>query len=158
MGYALAVIEGGPWPRRLALGPLPRDDRDIADIAAWGATLVLSLVQEQEAARAGTPELSAWVERAGIDCIRAPIVDYGVPDAAFERAWPTQRQRAIDILAAGGKVLAHCHGGRGRSGTIAAALLIAGGLSPIDAIALVRSARPGAIETPGQEAWLRGQS
>jgi len=155
--YALAEITGGPWPGRLALGPLPVVPRDVADIRAWGAGLVLSLVHDDEAFRAGVDDLAGLFADGGVACIRAPIVDYGTPDRTFELDWPTHRRRAIEVLTSGGMVLTHCRGGRGRSGTIAAALLVAGGMPPADAIHAVRTARPGAIETPGQEAWILGQ-
>ena len=44
----------------------------------------------------------------------------------------------------------------GRGGTIAARLLVELGVKPDKAIADVRTARPGAIETPGQERFVRG--
>lgn len=100
------------------------------------------------------PNLAEAFKRVGIAIIRAPIVDYGNPDEAYESGWRNHRRQALDVLESGGKVLVHCRGGRGRSGTIAAALLIAGGMAPADAIALVRQSRPAAIETAGQEAWL----
>lgn len=49
----------------------------------------------------------------------------------------------------------HCKGGLGRAGTVAARLLIEFGQAPEDAIACVRAARPGAIETHQQETYLR---
>lgn len=152
--YALAEIGGGPWAGRLAIAPLPRTAEEFTAIRDWGAGLVLSLVEEDEAERAGAPDLSARFEREGITCLRAPIVDYGSPDEAFETSWSDHRDKALALLAEGGKVLVHCRGGQGRSGTIAAALLIAGGMTPADAISEVRHSRPAAIETAGQEIWL----
>ena len=99
-------------------------------------------------------DLQAAFERTSIASIRAPIVDYGTPGPEFERRWPAHRRRALKLLKDGGKVLVHCRGGQGRSGTIAAALLIAGGLAPADAIAEIRRSRPAAIETAEQEVWL----
>jgi ADP-ribosyl-[dinitrogen reductase] hydrolase len=51
-------------------------------------------------------------------------------------------------------VLLHCRGGLGRSGTIAARLLVELGENPRVAIDRVRRARHGAIETPAQEAHV----
>jgi len=60
---------------------------------------------------------------------------------------------------AGERVLVHCRGGVGRAGTVAALMLVECGESPAIAIQRVRAARPGAIETAGQERWVmaRGQ-
>lgn len=137
---------------------MPRTEQDFDRIRGWGADLVFSLVAEDESARAGMADLVGAFSRAGVDCVRAPIEDYSSPDSDFETAWKTQRRQALDILERGGKILVHCRGGQGRSGTIAAALLIAGGVAPADAIALVRQSRPAAIETEGQEVWLHTRS
>jgi protein-tyrosine phosphatase len=49
----------------------------------------------------------------------------------------------------------HCRGGLGRSGTVAAACLVALGHGPAEAIERVRAARPGAVESRSQEEWVR---
>ena len=57
-------------------------------------------------------------------------------------------------LAAGETVALSCQYGAGRSGVIAAWLLIGCGLAAADAIALVRAHFPEAIENRLQERWL----
>lgn len=153
--YALTPIAGGPWPGRLALGPMPVGARDLADIKEWDPVLVLSLVEDGEAARDGLSPLETAFAGARLTCVRAPIRDFGAPGESFLLDWETNRHRAVEALENGGKVLCHCRAGRGRSGMVAAALLVAGGLPPDEAIRLVRTARPGAVETPGQEDWVR---
>ena len=59
-------------------------------------------------------------------------------------------------LAAGERVLVHCKGGLGRTGLVAARLLVEFGVAPADAVARVRAARPGAIETERQLAYVLG--
>jgi protein-tyrosine phosphatase len=49
----------------------------------------------------------------------------------------------------------HCRGGLGRAGMISARLLVESGVEPTAAMERVRAARPGAIETPRQEEWVR---
>jgi ADP-ribosyl-[dinitrogen reductase] hydrolase len=68
--------------------------------------------------------------------------------------WRENGQRIKSILSGGGRVLLHCRGGIGRTGTIAAKLLVEFGFKPSDAIDLVRSTRPGTIETEAQEQYL----
>jgi hypothetical protein len=59
---------------------------------------------------------------------------------------PTQLAQGVRFiagqLAAGRKVYIHCHAGVGRAPTLAAAYLVSTGLTPNDAIAVVRAARP----------------
>ena len=77
-----------------------------------------------------------------------------MPDSAFEAGWTELAATVHRLLAAGERVLIHCHGGRGRSGLVAARLLIDRGMDAPAALATVRRARRGAIETAGQEAHL----
>lgn len=61
----------------------------------------------------------------------------------------------VDAMSAGENVVVHCRGGLGRSGTIAACFLVARGRAPGEAIRLVRSARPGAVEVRDQEDFVQ---
>jgi protein-tyrosine phosphatase len=54
----------------------------------------------------------------------------------------------------GGRVLIHCRGGLGRTGTLAARLLIEDGIFPETALREMRRVRPGAVETDAQEQYL----
>ncbi len=156
--YALTAIGDGPWPDRLAIGPLPVATQDLADIRNWGAERVLVLVTDGEVRSYGIDDIAGHYREAGLHCNRAPLDDYTAPDAGFDRDWVAIRRELIELLADGGKVLIHCKAGKGRSGTLAAALLVAGGLSATDAIAAVRRHRPGAIETAAQEDWVHNQT
>ena len=55
-------------------------------------------------------------------------------------------------------MLVHCAAGLGRTGMLAAMLLTELGVSPTDAIRRVRAARPGAIETEAQAAFVANGS
>jgi protein-tyrosine phosphatase len=59
------------------------------------------------------------------------------------------------ILREGGRIVLHCRGGLGRTGLVAARLLIEFGMAPQEAIRRVRAARPGAIQTREQEDYVR---
>jgi atypical dual specificity phosphatase len=62
--------------------------------------------------------------------------------------------RLVDVGLSTGKVIVHCWGGCGRTGTMGAAYWVARGMSAADAMAKMRSANPEAIETKGQERSL----
>lgn len=128
---------------------------DIADIAAWGASTVVTLMPSDELDRLGIGNLQSWTARHSMMHQHAPIQDFGTPGPIFQANWPSLCQHLRARLDAGERVLVHCRGGHGRSGTIVAALLVDSGLATEDAISMIRRVRPGAIETPGQEDWLR---
>ena len=59
------------------------------------------------------------------------------------------------VLADGGRIVLHSRTGQGRSGTIAARLLVEFGMTPCAAFAEVWRARPGAIPASEQEDYVR---
>lgn len=63
-----------------------------------------------------------------------------IPTAALMRG----TRAALDVIRSGGKVYAHCSRGRHRSVAMAAAILIARGLSPEEAMALIKGRRAAA--------------
>ena len=81
-------------------------------------------------------------------------IDVSVPCERFEAGWAEDSRRIQSLLQGGSNVLVHCKGGLGRAGMIAARLMVQLGTDPAEAIASVRAVRPGAIQTPSQEAWV----
>ncbi|MFH1474448.1 MAG: ADP-ribosylglycohydrolase family protein [Chloroflexota bacterium] len=109
------------------------EDVDLTMTRAWGTTPML--------------------EAAGIRVVRHPVPDMDVPSDrdAF-------RVTLDDMLAGirrGERVVVACRGGLGRTGTAGACLLVDGGVPPDAAIARVRAVRPGTVEEPSQEAFVR---
>lgn len=133
-------------------------DRDLqADldiVAAWGASVVLTLVEDHELEALRIQAIGREVRRRHMAWAHWPIPDVEAPDAAFDEAWPTRSAALRRVIDCGGRVLVHCKGGLGRAGTIAARLLVEMGTAPIEAIRMVRHARPGAIETIEQARWV----
>ena len=136
----------GTWERNLST--------DIATISAWEPALVISLVEDFEFELLGVPSFAVAMLEANLSWRHLPIRDAGVPDASFEKAWLTTGNEARDILRRGGRVLLHCRAGLGRTGMIAARLLVEFGSMPENAIAAVRQARAGTIETHAQERYV----
>ena len=114
------------------------------------ATLV-TLLERHEIATLGN--LSREARRAGVSWLHFPIPDMGVPP----RAEPARAlvARILRTLERGENVVVHCWAGLGRTGTIVACCLVARGVPPPRAIALTRAARPGAVQRPEQEQFVR---
>jgi hypothetical protein len=103
----------------------------------------------------GVPDLPEMARRYGLRWYHLPIVDASIPDGDFEIAWQTVGVELREILLEGGKIVIHCRGGLGRTGMIAARLLVELGMEPEAAIKAVRKVRPGAIQTISQEEYVR---
>lgn len=137
----------GAWKRDLGI--------DLDAIAAWGARLVLTLVEPAELRELKVPQLGHEIRVRGIEWLHLPIADYSVPSDAFEEQWIIDGRDIREMLRNGDDVLVHCKGGLGRAGMIAARLLVELGMDPEQAIHSVRHVRIGAIETPAQLAVVR---
>ena len=152
----LCACPGG-W--RARLGPASDAqalERDVDAIVAFGAAGVVSLVEERELQMLGAETLPIALRREGLWWKHLPITDMGVPDEAFERRWPHDGREIHDTLAGGRHVVLHCWAGLGRTGTVAARVLVEAGLDPDAAILRVRDARPGSIQTRRQERYVLG--
>jgi ADP-ribosyl-[dinitrogen reductase] hydrolase len=134
----------------------PRDlDTDLAAIEQWGASVLVTLVESSEYAVIGVPELARRAAAFSFDWIHLPIVDMCPPDEGFAQTWGSVGLSLRALLDADKALVLHCRGGLGRTGTVAAQLLVERGMSPADAIATVRQTRPGAIETDAQLEYVR---
>lgn len=131
-------------------------DRDLAAIRDWGAEVVVTLIEGHEFALLDVALLSAAVARHGMRWVHLPIRDVSVPEEQFEARWAIFGPELRSTLRRGGSVLIHCRGGLGRTGMIAARLLVELGMDAHDAIGAVRRVRPGAIETGAQELHVLG--
>ncbi len=137
----------GAWDRDLGL--------DVQKIADWGAAAVLTLIEDHEIRALKVEGLGDAVRARHMDWLHLPIPDVSTPEDRFEAAWRDVGEGLRDRLRSGFDVLVHCKGGLGRAGLTAARLLVELGVPADDAIARVRRARPGAIETAAQEAFVR---
>jgi protein-tyrosine phosphatase len=130
-------------------------ERELADMRAAGATHLVTLLGDDELARLGAARIGAAAAAAGLTWWQVPVADFGTPDAAWEADWAVAAPTLHAALAAGEGVVVHCRMGLGRTGTIAARMLVEAGDSPEAAIAAVRAARPGTIETAAQADHVR---
>ena len=131
---------------KVAFSPMPYPD-EISKLAEeFQAVVVLTYEYELYY------ELEEWKEH-GVEVLYSPIEDFSAP--TLEQL--IEIVRWIDERAKEGKkVLIHCFGGSGRSGTIAVAyLMYSQGLSLRNALIRVRSLKPSAVETWSQMNILR---
>lgn len=138
----------GSWNRDLAT--------DIQAISDWGATTLVTLIEDHEIEALQIRGLERECQRHGIHWLHLPIPDVSTPTDEFEAAWAMVGEGVRSRLRNHFNVLVHCKGGLGRAGTIAARLLVELGADSEEAIRRVREARPGAIETPEQERHVHG--
>jgi len=141
-------VFGGMWDRDLELD-LTAIQRD------FDPTAIVTLMTDDELSANKVPKLGQAVLDHGMKWFHLPIRDMRAPDESFSGVWTEIAPDILQMIKQGDNVLVHCRGGLGRSGTIAALLLIEFGLPNGLAIAQVRIARPGAIDIAEQEEYVR---
>jgi len=130
--------------------PFPEDE---AEAQKLGITTTIRLTTDRETG-GKSPEYMDSIEHRLLrwEELHFPIPDYGIPEdlAAFEELLA----RAIAKLRAGERLLIHCAAGIGRTGTMAAALLVGLGVELEEAVRRVEAAGSHA-EDEGQVNFLR---
>ena len=139
-------LYGNDWDRDLG--------SDVKAIANWGASAVVTIMTDEELRSLRVGNLGLDVAKYGMEWYQIPVPDTTAPNYETLEQWNYIRQRIHTRLNRGEKILIHCRGGLGRSGTLAAKILMDKGFSSKEAIERVRVTRPGAIETAEQELYL----
>lgn len=122
-------------------------ETQLNDLSRQGFKVIISLLDEDEQAPNYDINSENLLEYTRY-CI--PIKDYNAP--SLEQVYNFLER--MEFVTADSKVLLHCEGGSGRTGTMGAAYWIAKGMSAKDAIRKVRQANSGAVETESQELVL----
>lgn len=146
-GKCTEGLYGGTWQRDLPV--------DIEAIKSWGASTLISLMENHEFSLLGVPTFSTVVQNIqNLQWLHLPIQDMQIPNANFEKHWQSVGPRLHQQLQQEESIVIHCRGGLGRTGLLAARLLVETGVLPIDAVAMVRNARERSIETYSQEHYV----
>jgi protein-tyrosine phosphatase len=136
----------------------PRGGDWLADeISGWrkaGLDVVVSLLEKDEAVQFELGHEGIVAETKGVRFVSFPIPDRGVPASTREAL-----SLFGDLAAAleqGKNVAVHCRQGIGRSGLVAAGVLLRSGMGVDKAIEVVSAARGEAIpETAAQFQWIK---
>jgi len=141
----------------IAIMAYPGKEQDavsaIASLAHDGIRQVVSLLEPAEAAALGLEGEAQLVAAESMTFVSFPIHDMGLPASVCAFAGLARDlYRQID---AGVNTLVHCRGGVGRSGLLAAAVLLHCGMDPRQACEQITRLRGLRVpETPEQGAWL----
>ncbi len=147
----------GPWSGKIALAARPRGGdwlRD--DLRGWkqaGIHTVLSLLTPEEETDLDLRDEATEARTQGLEFNSLPIADRQVPRSESKVA--DALENVNKTLSAGKNVVVHCRQGIGRSGLVAACLLVKNGMSPGAAVEVVSAARGVSVpETVAQREWI----
>jgi protein-tyrosine phosphatase len=128
-------------------------DDEFAGIANWGINRIVSLLEPREEVDVGLSEEKLYAEKYGMEFISFPIKDRGLPKSIQEYLAFTKQ---LYQEAAGGlNTVVHCRAGIGRTGIIAAGVLLHCGFEPKEAIEHISKRRGVAVpDTEEQIEWV----
>ncbi len=120
-------------------------DTALTQLKMAGADAMITLMPDAEMAANGVTDMGALCSRIGLEWFHFPVEDDQAPGEDFAVTWAAQRLFVHRLLDAGKKIAIHCKGGSGRTGLIAAQILIERGDSLTAASAAIKALRPHAL-------------
>ncbi len=131
----------------------PAAAESVLNISRLGIRLVVSLLEPSEARQLGLESERTEVKAMGMEFISYPIPDMGLPPSVEGFAYVTRL--LFKQTSAGVNTLVHCRAGIGRSGLLAAGVLLHVGMSSDEAFDYVSKMRGIRVpETLEQREWL----
>lgn len=143
----------------LVLTPCP-GTKDVAlqasleQLKEQGVQAVVTALDNTELAAKNVSELGVITQQLGMKWFQVEIEDDCAPDTEFMTKWQLASPDLHAILAEGGKVAMHCMGGSGRTGLLAAHLLLEKEWALDDIVREVQALRPGAFTKPVQVEYI----
>jgi len=145
--YYIFREEGGTLA---AIMPKPSGEwlsEDVSCLKAAGFGMIVSLLEAQEARELGLVEEGRACSAVGLEFLHFPIADRGIPESRLH--FENLVSELFVKINSGISIAIHCRAGIGRSGMVAAALLINDGNTVDAAIEAVSASRN--VTTPDTE-------
>lgn len=118
----------------------------IAQLKQAGAMAVITLMTVDEMARFEVDTLPIVCEQHDLLWFHLPIEDDKAPGVEYQQKWDRYKQEIHNILDQNGTLVIHCLGGSGRTGLMAAIILLERGIAFDGAISMVKGLRPKSLK------------
>lgn len=152
----LLLAEGG----KLIFTPCPGTkgvglEESISQLRLAGAKAIISLTPHTEMARLEVEDLPQACQDQGVEWFHLPVEDDSAPAAEFGQGWARDREKIIAILDQDGALAIHCKGGSGRTGLMAAIILLERGAELEQVVRMVQGLRPKSLRLQPHVEFLK---
>lgn len=120
-----------------------------------GADAVITLLTNDELEALSVPTFSSEAAQKNFDWYQLPIEDECEPAKPFQQAWANAKDALMALLKDKKTVAIHCRGGSGRTGLMAAILLLETGENWNEVQSVIQSVRPRALTHPAHISYLQ---
>ncbi len=127
----------------------------LEQLATAGASAILTLMPKEEMQRNAVVDMPELCAQLGLQWFHLPIEDDHAPEQEFTAAWNVAKEKVHALLASGKSIAIHCKGGSGRTGLVAAQILLERGVSLDEVIERVRAIRPNALQVPVHQTYIQ---
>ncbi|NCB56718.1 MAG: phosphatase [Gammaproteobacteria bacterium] len=119
-----------------------------------GAQAVITMMTMAELIEHQADALPSLCADLGMDWYHLPVEDGCAPETPFAEAFAIQKAVLLDLVESGATIVIHCHGGSGRTGLMAAILMLELGYAPAQVKAQIQDLRPKSLTSPVQVNYL----
>lgn len=126
----------------------------LEQLATAGATAILTLMPKDEMQRNAVIDLPELCAQLRLEWFHLPIEDDHAPEQPFEEAWQLARVKIHALVNAGKTIAIHCKGGSGRTGLVAAQILLERGIPLDEVVSRVKAIRPNALQIPAHQEYI----
>eukprot|EP01130_Rhizamoeba_saxonica_P015245 TRINITY_DN6799_c0_g1_i1.p1 TRINITY_DN6799_c0_g1~~TRINITY_DN6799_c0_g1_i1.p1 ORF type:complete len:493 (-),score=101.55 TRINITY_DN6799_c0_g1_i1:334-1758(-) len=126
---------------------------DIAVLTSCNIDITITTVTTDELVMMKIPHYFDALHDVGIETVHFPIKDKWLPKSQEE--FMGLIEQMVEFVRQERVIHVHCNGGKGRTGLVVVATLVALGMEPGPAVDRVREARSGMIRNPAQLAYVR---
>lgn len=119
-----------------------------------GAQAVITMMTIDELIENKADALPSLCAESGMDWYHLPVEDGCAPEVPFVQAFALQKAILLDLIESGATMVIHCHGGSGRTGLMAAILMLELGYAPAQVKTQIQQIRPKSLTSPVQVNYL----
>jgi protein-tyrosine phosphatase len=126
----------------------------LTSLKAAGAQVVITMMTSAELMEHQVDSLPRFCADLGMDWYHLPVEDGCAPEMPFTEAFAAHKSALLNLIKSGATMVIHCHGGSGRTGLMAAILMLELGYASAQVKAQIQQIRPKALTSPVQVNYL----